>query len=64
VPCGAGLRSFWCSSMRKPGSGARLILRSPAPENWATKAKGLPIDECAEDRDLRRLICENIWGPA
>src|SRR5439155_5597890 len=39
APDKARLRSFWCNSMRKPGSMVRLIMRSPCTSRTRDEAK-------------------------
>ena len=39
APESARFRSFWCNSMRKPGSKVRLIMRSPCTSRMRDEAK-------------------------
>src|ERR687889_5690 len=45
APSSARLRSFWCSSIRKPGSKLRFTMRSPCTSRIRDDAKP-PISAC------------------
>ena len=45
APDNARLKSFWCNSMRKPGSKVRLIMRSPCTSRMR-EAANPPISAC------------------